>query len=143
MGEPVSMGYTHYWNDVSAEVVKKSIALCRPMIEDACKKGIIGDAQGMPETTPYVSEDIPTIVFNGLSPDDYETFALTPCTFGFCKTNQMPYDDIVVAVLTIAAHYGAKVSTDGDQEDWETGIRIAQSWSGETLDLKNITFFDD
>ena len=138
------MGYSHYWKDVDAEVVKETIVLCTPMIEAACNIGIIGNAQGVRESTPYISEDelAPAIVFNGCVPYDHETFVLTPCDFGFCKTNQKPYDNIVVAVLTIAAHYGAKIITDGDEEDWETGIRIAQALIDETLNFDNITFED-
>lgn len=136
------MGYTHYWKDVSAEVVTRTIVLCRPMLEIAGEQCVIGDAEGIRESTPYLSESDPAIIFNGCVPYDHETFALIPCAFGFCKTNQKPYDDIVVAVLVIAAHYGANVITDGDEDDWEMGIKIAQALTGETLNLSNITFED-
>ena len=137
---PVSMGYTHYWKDVSAEVVTRTIVLCRPLIEVAGEQGDIGNGEGLRESAPYISENDPAIIFNGRVPYDHETFALIPCAFGFCKTNQKPYDALVVADLVVAAHHGAKVITDGDEGDWETGIEIAQGLTDETLNLSNITF---
>lgn len=59
--------------------------------------------------------------------DSHETFSLRvdQIGFDFCKTNRKPYDKaVVMTLLSLKEHFGdgVEVTSDGDLDDWETGI---------------------
>jgi hypothetical protein len=121
------MGYTHYWEvaDISKHS-KRPSAVISAMVKIAKNSPVPlagGDGTGEPKASRK------EIVFNGRSPDDYETF-LFPGDAGhnFCKTGQRPYDIVVTACLAAAKDiYGSeiKVSSDGSPEEWEPGVALA------------------
>ncbi len=118
------MGYTHYWT-----VTKASDVCFQALVEDA--RRIIaatpvlicgGLGRGKPELTAS------TLRFNGSEArgEDYETFAMysTDETWNFCKTAEMPYDEIVCAVLIAAKeHYrdNIDITSDGTWAEWTAG----------------------
>jgi hypothetical protein len=108
---------------------------------DACSEDTVVpiirgfDGTGAPEFTKE------RISFNGDGGNgfDHETFYIAakreleswqgPDRLGwaFCKTAHKPYDIVVTACLTLLnADYGFEVSSDGDMEDWEPGVKLAE-----------------
>lgn len=71
------------------------------------------------------------IWLNGEGEDSHETFSMDreAKDFDFCKTNQKPYDAIVTALLIMLENNfpdNIKCSSDGDAEDWQEGLKIAE-----------------
>ena len=122
------MGWTHYWQRPTE----------LPEVEFAhaaqdCSKMI--DAIGLPlagfdgSGEPIISDE--RIVFNGGPSAACEPFEIARVEFdrrgrglvgGFCKTEGLPYDLCVQAVLLILKHYLGdliNVTSDGADEDWE------------------------
>jgi hypothetical protein len=144
------MGYTHYWTqpDLTADqmldigrqvktIIKKAATMTAPYadysawpkVEDRTLQITIcgGDGTGKPQIT------LDDITLNGQGPDmDHETFFISRGGHReFCKTARKPYDVVVVACLTfLAADYGFEVSSDGDVEDWEAGVELAEKALG-------------
>ena len=130
------MGYTHYWEqkrpyhpmawatlvtDVNKILVRKMpLVNGRPL----ALAGSFGEAGSLPQL------DANMIAFNGLAPEDYETFLLErepEHGGGFCKTGRRPYDIMVCLVLLIAYDYAPQyieVSSDGTYEDWEPAVTL-------------------
>lgn len=114
------MGYTHYWDhpDITPAEWHVLMADVRLIVRasDVPLAGPMGT--GILEITPA------EIAFNGVDPDDYESFVLTPesTDFDFCKTARRPYDAVVGAVLLVAyaTVTGFSVRSDGDiaGDDW-------------------------
>lgn len=83
-----------------------------------------------PAADPIVSGS--EIRFNGVGDEGHETFLvdrLCDKSFNFCKTAENPYDEAVVAILTIMNHYaqgGWEIGSDGNCEDWQDGLILAQ-----------------
>jgi hypothetical protein len=100
------------------------------IIDDGLSKGIIVDDS---------KNDF--ICFNGIGEDSCENFYLkSGRDFAFCKTRRSPYDIYVVAILCLVDHFDlAKVSSDGDLEDWQPGIDLAKEITG--LDIGTPKFF--
>jgi hypothetical protein len=128
------MGYTHYW--------RRTGALTETQMRDiASQVKLIIRTSGVPIRN-YDGEGSPTltkkeIAFNGAAPDDdHESFfiPLKPEDFEFCKTAHKPYDVVVTACLTLlAADYGFSVSSDGDVEDWDAGVTLAERALGRSF----------
>jgi hypothetical protein len=53
----------------------------------------------------------------------------------FCKTNNKPYDDVVVACLCVLAETGLAVDSDGDKEEWEVGRKLAEKALGRPVQI--------
>lgn len=140
------MGYTHYWNakkSITKTVwskIRKDINL---LIDEA--DGKLAADYDLPEERALC--DIERVSFNGIGLAGHDTFYFRRLVnydgmiprhpgFGFCKTANKPYDVYVTAALTIMQrHVGADdliLSSDGDMEDWESGIELAARVTGET-----------
>jgi len=126
------MGYTHYWYIKNMRTLKKALPLVAADLKRLLPQlpPLAGwDGQGKP--TLKARE----IVFNGVSPEDYETFLLEARAgvymktkkgfFGFCKTNRRPYDLAVQAALVLLKWHSegiapdaVEVDSDGNLADW-------------------------
>jgi len=125
------MGYTHYWSrkgTVSQKDYENALTDIRKIVE--AKKSILANGSGDTGTKPEVDDGV---CFNGRGEQSHETFhlpALIDDLDGdFCKTNRKPYDDVVVACLTVLHNYcsGITVSSDGDtDEELGGGLKLAQ-----------------
>lgn len=138
------MGYTHYWKGLRstkelAEITKEIIRISGVKI---CNEDGTGE--------PIVEENY--IGLNGTKENNewHESFYLSDKNdgFNFCKTARKPYDKVVVAILVAAIIQevpGYKtISSDGDVNDWEEGIKLCckayENLRGNSLDwqyLKN------
>lgn len=112
------MGYTHYikshraftkkeWADFTAEVKELIKNSSVPLANGAGDKG----------SKPIVNADL--VSFNGVEDDSHETAYVTREAedFSFCKTNQKPYDEIVVEFYKLIRKYTECVlKSDGGEE---------------------------
>jgi len=116
----LSAGYTHYWNqkrDFTDQEWKKILLRAKSIIKKATEQGIAlasGDGNGKPELTPeYIS-------LNGAGDESYESFSLGKKLhdeFNFTKTNERPYDPVVVSLLAMikkVAKDAVDISSDGE-----------------------------
>jgi hypothetical protein len=127
------MGYTHYWGK-QGDVDEASYAAA---LKDIAKivtseKAILANGSGDEGSKPKVTGGIS---FNGIGDASHETFALPPkakmLDNDFCKTNQKPYDVVVVAALSrLAEVAGIKIGSDGDAEDLKDGVALASKVLG-------------
>jgi hypothetical protein len=134
------MGYTHYWYVKDTQTLELALPL------------VAGDLKRLlPQLPPLAGWDgtgTPTIgdreiVFNGVRPDDYETFFLVPDPeaytktekglFGFCKTGRRPYDLAVQVALALLKWHGeaiapgaVRLASDGDLTDWDRACRMVE-----------------
>jgi hypothetical protein len=120
------MGYTHYWDnpgftedqwDVVRDHTKKILAAStiKVQYEDDDKR------------PPVRSTEL--IRFNGVEDKGHETFYLERVprrTFGFCKTARKPYDEIVVAMLTMLVSVVPEFSwsSDGEFPEFAEGLAL-------------------
>jgi len=134
------MGYTHYWYVKDVRVVE----LALPMVANDLRRIL-------PQLPPLAGWDgagAPTIedweiAFNGVRPNDYETFFLAPAPeahteterglFGFCKTGRRPYDLAVQVALLLLKWHGeaiapdaVRLASDGDLADWDRACQIVE-----------------
>lgn len=117
------MGYTHYWTikENSDEKFAEFAKQVKQITDHAAKK-IDLYIRDMDETA---------VLFNGLGAESHEDFYVTRNSsgFNFCKTNEKPYDFVVVACLTAMKRvYGdsVEVSSDGNWQDWNEGVTFYQ-----------------
>jgi hypothetical protein len=125
------MGYTHYWEIHRSFTDKEWESLvdeANRIIGLAKKLDIrLGDALG--DFEPSLNEK--HIALNGYGSEGCESFVLTKkkrdraeweterendAVFEFCKTRQLPYDDVVISILNAAkqiAPEAIKLSSDG------------------------------
>ena len=116
------MGYTHYW-EVKEKIKTKAF---KRIQEKASKIAFISEASVTITTNTHPLHLM--LVIEGIGSDSHETFYLTPNKnkFQFCKTNQKPYDEIVVAVLNYAGHHHSfSWWSDGDNFDLEKGVTLS------------------
>jgi microcompartment protein CcmK/EutM len=101
------MGYTHYWErrsgvDHDAAKFADFARVAAIVVELATKRGIkIGDALG--EGKPYEING-QRIALNGVGAESHESFVIARGSSefsgsDFCKTNEKPYDVVVVDVV--------------------------------------------
>lgn len=119
-------GYTHYFTWQAApqeEPLKACIADIQKII--SARREVLAGVDG--EGQLVVTAD--QVEFNGIAADAHEPFAFpgTP-GFSFCKTNQKPYDEVVVACLYAARdHFSPHtllIRSDGDTEDLAEGRQL-------------------
>jgi len=129
------MGYTHYWrqydgfnSDKWDALVQHSLYLQAAVYPSAKLADVeMSDFQ---------------ISFNGVAPQNHETFTLDRAMqppnltdrlpekdhfFNFCKTAQKPYDLMVMCVLLVANDLEPDVityATDGAESDWQPAIDL-------------------
>ena len=129
------MGYTHYWKHNKQEDGKfeEAVMHCNKIL--AVKESMLADAFGDNELETSPEQ----LRFNGRGEDSHETFAVRNENndFDFCKTAYKPYDVVVTACLTVLSNTldNFKVSSDGDESDFEAGVSLAEEVTG--LKLKN------
>ena len=122
------MGYTHYWSVKSPTnftAWTSALKDCRKIIKRATEDMELANGAGEQGTKPVL---VNGVEFNGVESDSHETFSLpkVPVVGSyFCKTNQKPYDTVVVACLArVAEVKGIRVSSDSGGE-WTDGLRLA------------------
>ena len=121
------MGYTHYWTSRGFTGKEWSqLTSATTAIIDRAKASDIEIAGPMSEGTAQISDL--QIAFNGPRDAACEPFILgRTAGRGFCKTQHLPYDAAVVAVLIAAESTGALTWTsDGRDEDHAAGRRLAE-----------------
>lgn len=125
------MGYTHYWYRKPELDAKTFVEFSKDIARLIASAAVpVAREYDDPQTRPLV--DVDEIRFNGIDGDGHETFHIgmknggrkqdDGTVFDFCKTARKPYDLLVTASLIAAKkHFGEdiKVSSDGDDEDWE------------------------
>jgi hypothetical protein len=139
------MGYTHYWERpprLPAQAFGQALVDCRRLLPELNVPLAGSNGKGKPK----FSSD--AIVFNGVAAESHETFDIRleeadpgdgSLAFTFCKTVRKPYDLAVQAALIVFKHYlGAllRVTSDGDEEEWETARRVCQQRLGYGEDFR-------
>ena len=127
------MGYTHYWRQYDGFNSDKW---------DALVKHSLHLQAASPVTLADVEMSDFEISFNGVAPQNHETFTLDRAMpppnltdrlpekdhfFSFCKTAQKPYDLMVMCVLLVANALEPDVityATDGAESDWQPAIDL-------------------
>jgi hypothetical protein len=154
------MGYTHYWTqtrDFDETTMGDIAGAVRRIIKTASGRKVENHYTNGGEVTlkicGYDGTGSPTlskteISFNGEGPNlDHETFYFTAkrelpyegaeadrMGWRFCKTAHKPYDVVVTACLTfLQADYGFEVSSDGDIDDWDAGVKLAEEALGRSF----------
>lgn len=121
------MGYTHYWTGrgFTGKEWSQLTSATTTIIDRAQHTGIevVGPMSGGPAQISDLQ-----IAFNGLRNAACEPFIVgRTAGRGFCKTQHLPYDAVVVAVLIAAEATGALTWTsDGKGEDHAAGRRLAE-----------------
>jgi len=133
--EDFNMGYTHYWKNTAVATAGQWQAFkadFAKVVRKARAKGIaVAGWNG--SGAPVISDE--KVSFNGRGDDgSYETCRIAPGIeeFSFCKTARRPYDDVVVAALTLARHHlpGFMWTSDGDVEEHADGRALAATIIG-------------
>lgn len=126
------MGYTHYFSGLCcteklANFTKKAVEL-----SDVSIRGGLGEGE------PVITAE--KIWFNGdmSKNEDYETFWIMDHVpedeeINFCKVSDMPYDEVVTAVLLAAIKLNTpgseNIRSDGKIVDWSEGIKLfVKTW---------------
>lgn len=125
----MSMGYTHYWENNANVIPVEAILIIREIVDQAYADRVIQvehDRKGSPIVTDRL------IRFNGVGELGHETFRFDVDDvyrtheghhFAFCKTNQKPYDAVVMKVLIVlkwALKELVTLRSDGSfHEEWE------------------------
>ncbi|MDQ3024402.1 MAG: hypothetical protein M3R04_08485 [bacterium] len=134
------MGYTHYWTqtrDFTLEEMGDIAASAWRIIAEAdCD---VCGPHGDEGTPPMLTKT--TVSLNGRDEHAHETFHFEATRqepyaggepgWSCCKTACKPYDVVVTACLTfLSVDYGFEVSSDGEVEDWEAGVALAEQALG-------------
>lgn len=121
------MGYTHYWTSrgFTGKEWSQLTSATNSIIDRAKQSGI--EVAGSDSEGTALINDL-QIALNGPRGAACEPFKLSRTAGrGFCKTEQLPYDAVVVAVLIAAEATGALTWTsDGRDEDHAAGRRLAE-----------------
>jgi hypothetical protein len=123
------MGYTHYWENSATVIPVEAILIIREIVEQAYADGVI-QVEHNRKGLPIVTERL--IRFNGVDDLGHETFRFDVddvyrtdrgTAFAFCKTNQKPYDTVVMKVLIVlkwALKELITIRSDGSfSEEWQ------------------------
>lgn len=135
------MGYTHYWDNGRALTADEAIGIevdIRSVLQATNVPVAGADGTG---SVAFGDGDSMIVSLNGIEEGDacHETFYFPgDAGFNFCKTAYKPYDEVVTAILIIAADRapGAfEISSDGAGEDWAPGLKLATRALGRKLNL--------
>ncbi len=136
------MGYTHYWENSRTLTEEEATGIHRDIraILATTSVPLAGwDGDGTPSVPPFLTEDRSEnlVSLNGVGDESCETFAFPGgMGFNFCKTRARGYDIVVTAIL-IAAYDRAPgamgYSSDGGDDDWEPGRKLAEKATGRKL----------
>lgn len=122
------MGWSHHWTrptELDREAFASAVRDIQAMHEAMVAKTAGFDGIGR----PVLDEE--HIVFNGCQPAHCEPFEIARVEFNrrgsgtvysYCKTEHLPYDICVQAVLIILKHYlgdDLTVSSDGNDDAWQ------------------------
>ena len=123
------MGYTHYWENNANVIPVEAILIIREIVDQAYAGGVI-QVEHNRTGLPIVTERL--IRFNGVGELGHETFRFDVDDvyrtheghhFAFCKTNQKPYDAVVMKVLIVlkwALKELVTIRSDGSfNEEWQ------------------------
>lgn len=139
------MGITHYWTRPTELLKTKfdSAAVDFRKVVDRIPGQIAGfDGSG----PPIINEE--RVVLNGISPQSCEPLELAVIEFdrrgreevmSYCKTQELPYDLFVKAVLIIFEHHmrpDFKVSSDQHDSKWNKAREVVQEVLGYGYDFK-------
>lgn len=122
------------WNDLAGDA--------RRLIEN---RSWLLSRHGDPDELPIVGTE--RITFNGLAPLAHETFEIrrAPTSlrkWQFCKTNGLPYDEVVTAMLIVfKLHLGDSIrlrSDGGWQTEWDPGRSLVVECLGINTDYLGI-----
>lgn len=116
------MGYTHYWTP-KRPLIEEELAFIKEVINttDVELTGWDGEKATEMELTLF------HVRLNGVGDDSHETFSLGTSDWNFCKTNQKPYDEVVVAILSELNKTGAlEWTSDGESKygDFDAGLKL-------------------
>jgi hypothetical protein len=134
------MGCTHYWRGTESDLDERR---WRQAIHD-CDMII---AFAAPRLSLDVSHRENYLSFNGNgdTEEECEPFLMwrdvnkmRTENFAFCKTRAYPYDTAVVACLARLAEAGLKVSSDGNQGDWQDGLAMAKDCLGREVPMPEL-----
>lgn len=148
------MGYTHYWTfKAPKRGTTKSVNAAFDRAITQCQSLVYNYNKTRTDETRlagYTAHTKPGqyggLRFNGTAELSHEDFIILEHyknnvgakVSGFCKTNQKPYDVVVVACLCILKHYlgdNIVVNSDGESLDWIQGLELARKSTG-IKDLK-------
>lgn len=123
------MGYAHYWENRASIIPAEAVVIVREILDRAHADRLVQLDRDDP-AKPVATER--RIRFNGVGVLAHEPFAFDVdddertergTAFGFCKTNQKPYDAVVMRVLIVlkwALKDAVTIRSDGDfQQDWQ------------------------
>lgn len=121
------MGYTHYWNGgITPEEWTELLPIAKAIIEAS---DVPLQYEWDVASEPEVSDEV--IHLNGVDDEGHEMFFLTPhpSTFSFCKTDEKPYDEVVVAILIAADTISPTFSwsSDGSGTDHDAGRTLYET----------------
>ena len=122
--------YTHYWSQKNLVITDDAIKDIEAILKEA-KNRSIAIASGAGYAAPIVTKEL--ISINGFGDQGYESFFVEPdgCDFNFTKTNRMPYDSVVCAILLrLNEDADIEVDTDGS---WNAEWQEARDLFAETL----------
>jgi hypothetical protein len=136
------MGYTHYWyrpaGHEDRDAFRRLGTDAKKIIEVADSLGIEvrgWDSTGRPDFSElHFSLNGGCETFSWPSSAGEGNSLSGGKSFDFCKTQLLPYDAVVTAILIRAKHvYGdaLEVSSDGSWEDWAEGARLYEATFGE------------
>ena len=127
------MGYTHYFrmHEDGAEFSEQEwLAIQRDFRRVAQAADVkICYEFNMPHQLPLIGDDF--IQFNGPGDAGHETMVLArqPIkAFNFCKTNQKPYDLLVMALLIIVFQHTQRlqITSDGTTDEWQPAVDLVE-----------------
>ncbi len=133
------MGYTHYWDRDK----KISRAVFRNIVRDF--KKVLPFVQGRVKMRYAVINDS-VVMFEGSENQSCETFYFArqdgSSLLEYVKTNRLPYDQVIMAFLSIVkVHVNGNfhVTTDGEDETWKDAFSLCSNILGHDYDLLEIT----
>lgn len=130
------MGITHHWYRPT-ELPEQQFADAVVDIEEVVASAGVALAGFEGEGNPIFLPD--HVVFNGVKGQHCEPFEIRRVefdrrgraeVFGYCKTEQFPYDLCVKAALIILKHHLGdliRVGSDASDEDWKAAKELIQS----------------
>ncbi len=133
------MGLTHYWKrpaELPAAAFSAAVDDCKQLFKETAAE--LGGFEGNGE--PLLNSE--RIVFNGRPPLVCEPFEAAlvefdrrgrPEVMSYCKTEHMPYDRFVKAVLIVLHHHlrpAFTVMSDAKPEDWSEPLQLTKKVLG-------------